>query len=120
MSGQYLHCKRHRKVDGTYLHVVYEFSVQDAAPNSFICLKVISSSLFCVIKPKYSPLLAIVVCVLYQVCLSCGLDAYILQTGRREEDLLLANREGVFSLLGYVSLYLTGVSVGRYLFLNLR
>ncbi|KAH7368519.1 GWT1-domain-containing protein [Plectosphaerella cucumerina] len=62
--------------------------------------------------PSYAAL-AIILAVGYQVLLeSTGLKAYILTAPR--VDLISANREGIFSLFGYLAIFLAGQDTGMY------
>ncbi|KAF3764568.1 GPI-anchored wall transfer protein 1 [Cryphonectria parasitica EP155] len=64
------------------------------------------------IIPSYAAL-ALILGVAYQVVLeSTSLKAYILTAPR--VDLLSRNREGVFSFLGYLAIFLTGQDTGMY------
>lgn len=62
--------------------------------------------------PSYAAL-ALLLAVTYQVVLeTTGLKAYILAAPR--VDLLSQNREGVFSFVGYLAIFLTGQDAGMY------
>lgn len=64
------------------------------------------------IIPSYAAL-ALILGVTYQVLLeSTGLKAYILTAPR--VDLLSSNREGVFSFVGYLAIFLAGQHMGMY------
>lgn len=64
------------------------------------------------IIPSYAGL-AVLLSVLYQVALeSTELKAYILTAPRT--DLLSMNREGVFSFIGYLAIFLAGQDTGMY------
>lgn len=85
-----------------------------------LCLQVVSTATLCVCPVQMSSALAVIVMSMYQHALSnMGLANYILHgangTGSRR-GLLDANREGIFSCLGYAALYLTGVQIGSLLF----
>ncbi|KAG7240946.1 hypothetical protein INR49_026174 [Caranx melampygus] len=43
-----------------------------------------------------------------------GLKEFIIHNNDREKDFLHANKEGIFSVAGYVAIYLAGVQVGLY------
>jgi phosphatidylinositol glycan class W len=65
------------------------------------------------IIPSYATL-AILLSVLYQVVLeSTSLKAYILLAPRL--DLISMNREGLFSFIGYLSIFLAGQDAGMYM-----
>ncbi|KAG7141773.1 GPI-anchored wall transfer protein 1 like [Verticillium longisporum] len=64
------------------------------------------------VVPSYAAL-ALLLAVLYQVVLeSTPLKAYILTAPR--DGLLSANREGVFSFVGYLAIFLAGQDTGMY------
>lgn len=64
------------------------------------------------IVPSYAAL-ALILSVTYQVVLErTGLKAYILTAPRM--DLLSMNREGVFSFIGYLAIFLAGQDTGMY------
>ncbi|KAI9033554.1 GWT1-domain-containing protein [Phycomyces nitens] len=58
--------------------------------------------------------LALGVGVLYETALQCGLETWILEAPR--VDLLSANKEGVFSFFGYLSIFLLGLDSGLIIF----
>ena len=71
-------------------------------------------------KYKYG-VTSLLVAVVYQFLLSCGLRDYILYGpgGSYSRDTLIAaNREGLFSCAGYLSIYYAGMEMGRYIFMN--
>ena len=61
---------------------------------------------------------AAVIIVVYQLVLSLGLKDLILSSDR--SNILLANKEGIFTLPAYVSLYLVSVSMGSNMHSNRR
>ncbi|TDZ20601.1 GPI-anchored wall transfer protein 1 [Colletotrichum orbiculare MAFF 240422] len=64
------------------------------------------------IVPSYAAL-AIILGVVYQLALeSTNLKAYILTAPRT--DLISRNREGIFSFVGYLAIFLTGQDTGMY------
>ncbi|OLL27141.1 GPI-anchored wall transfer protein 1 [Neolecta irregularis DAH-3] len=63
--------------------------------------------------PSYA-LLSLIIVSSYQFFLeNRGLKAYILTAPR--ENLLSQNREGIFSFIGYLSIFLAGMDIGRYI-----
>lgn len=72
--------------------------------------------LLCLIRPSLSLVMSISLAGIYQYLLSHGLQDYILRPGGRDEGFISANREGIFSTIGYMSLYCAGVTVGQLLF----
>ena len=59
---------------------------------------------------------SVVVSILYEGLLNFGLADWILATETPREAFISANREGIFSSLGYLAVYLAGVSWGREIF----
>ncbi len=82
-------------------------------------IKVLSSVLLITVPIKYSWLYATIITVGYELVLSVGrLQQYILHGSDGHDSrigFLNANREGVFSCLGYLSVYLFSVQLGRWL-----
>jgi phosphatidylinositol glycan class W len=61
------------------------------------------------IPPDFAALIGLLILTVYQAWLHSGLTEYILQHPRI--DLLSSNREGIFSCLGYVAIFLVGQQV---------
>ncbi|CAF98537.1 unnamed protein product [Tetraodon nigroviridis] len=79
-------------------------------------VRVAASLVFAVFPAGCSWVLAILISGFYQFVLeSSGLKAFIFHSTDRHSSFLHANREGVFSVLGYVAIYMAGVQVGLYL-----
>ncbi|RZF44931.1 hypothetical protein LSTR_LSTR013121 [Laodelphax striatellus] len=88
--------------------------------NFFITLaftKVISSLLLTFFKKSFVRYLALATLVLHQSVLLSGAENWVLSDLPRN-TFLSANREGIVSLLGYVSLYLISVDLGIWLKAN--
>lgn len=87
--------------------------------NFFFTLAVVrvaASLVFAVFPASCSWILAILLSGLYQLALELsGLKAFIFHSTDRHSSFLHANREGVFSVFGYVAIYMAGVQVGLYL-----
>lgn len=66
-----------------------------------------------------STVIAFIVLILHQSLLSNGFSSYIIigfnNDGTRE-GLIDANREGIYSLPGYIAIYMFGVQLGRFFF----
>ncbi|KAM0857409.1 hypothetical protein ACQ4PT_048488 [Festuca glaucescens] len=69
------------------------------------------------IHPKYCGVVGLLVLAGYQVWLSFGLNEYLI-SNERSADIISQNKEGVYSILGYWGMYLIGVSLGYYVFLD--
>lgn len=79
-------------------------------------VRVAASLVFAVFPASCSWILAILIGGFYQLALeSSGLKAFIFHNTDRHSSFLHANREGVFSVFGYVAIYMAGVQVGLYL-----
>ncbi|RWS30444.1 phosphatidylinositol-glycan biosynthesis class W protein-like protein [Leptotrombidium deliense] len=75
--------------------------------------KMFASLLCCFVKRSDLILiLAIVTGVIHQIFLICGISSFIQNNDRN--GIIAANKEGIFSLPGYVSLYLLFVAIGKY------
>lgn len=66
------------------------------------------------LTPKYCGILGIIILAGYQYLLLQGLNEYML-SDKRGTDIISQNKEGIFSIFGYWSLYLVGIQLGDYL-----
>ncbi|CAM6087278.1 unnamed protein product [Calypogeia fissa] len=66
------------------------------------------------IPASYCGALGVILLGVYQTILSSGLNEYLLSSERRP-NLISLNKEGIFSILGYWSIYLISVQLGHYL-----
>ncbi|KAG2459161.1 phosphatidylinositol-glycan biosynthesis class W protein [Polypterus senegalus] len=79
-------------------------------------VRVVASSLLTFVPAQKSWIFACIIGVFYQTILeTTGLKSYILQGSDREEGFISANREGLFSIFGYITIYLAGVQIGLYI-----
>ncbi|CAK9321493.1 unnamed protein product [Citrullus colocynthis] len=67
------------------------------------------------IPPQYSGIFGSTILVGYQYWLIYGLNTYLL-SNQRGSDIISQNKEGLFSIFGYWSIYLIGVQLGNSLF----
>ncbi|XP_067935341.1 uncharacterized protein [Watersipora subatra] len=91
--------------------------------NFFMTLaatRIICTLLLTLLKPSKALFLGLSFAATYQYLLSAGLQRYILRDGGRNESFVSANREGIFSLFGYMSLYFIGVTIGQVIFQQKR
>lgn len=58
---------------------------------------------------------SVAILVVHEAILQLGLSNYIMDTALARDNLISANREGIFSTPGYVSLYLASIYVGTLL-----
>ncbi|KAL8590375.1 hypothetical protein ACOMHN_011589 [Nucella lapillus] len=108
-------------VKGTDYHEhVSEYGVHWNFFFTLVVVKLLSTVALCLCPVRLSCLLAVTIISLYQYALSSkGLASYVLHgadgKGGRH-GLLDANREGILSSFGYLSIYLIGVQIGSLLF----
>lgn len=77
--------------------------------------RVAASMLLVVLPASRSAVFALLICGIYQFSLdTSGLKNFIIHNNEREKDFLHANKEGIFSVVGYVAIYMAGVQVGLY------
>ncbi|PAN49429.1 hypothetical protein PAHAL_9G448600 [Panicum hallii] len=75
------------------------------------------------IHPKHCGLVGLLILAGYQIWLSSGLNEYLI-SDKRSADIISQNKEGVYSILdaginaGYWGMFLIGVSLGYYLFVD--
>lgn len=86
--------------------------------NFFLTLaftKVIGTIIVCLLPHmEYTKYAALVLVTLHELLLQLGLSNYVIDSGNniKRDNFLNANREGIFSILGYVSIYLASVYIG--------
>lgn len=68
-----------------------------------------------VIPSKYSGIAAIVITFLYEVVLIYGGGTEFIVSDRPRTNFISMNKEGLFSVIGYFSIFLFGLQIGRYL-----
>lgn len=81
--------------------------------NSFFTLamvRMIGSLIHHYVKGRKAILLATLIALGHQVCLSSGLSKFI-QEGERS-NIIFANKEGVFSLPGFIAIYIYSLELG--------
>lgn len=102
------------KMSGYHEHVT-EYGVHWNFFFTLAIVRVVASVVFVVLPASQSWLLALLISGFYQFTLeTSGLKAFIIHNSDREKDLIHANKEGIFSVVGYVSIYMAGVQVGLY------
>lgn len=76
-------------------------------------VRVVASSILIVVPVNYSWVVALLMSSTYQLTLeTSGLKAFLMHNTDRHKDLIHANKEGIFSAVGYVAIYMAGVQVG--------
>ncbi|XP_048256592.1 phosphatidylinositol-glycan biosynthesis class W protein-like [Haliotis rufescens] len=107
-----------------YQEHVSEYGVHWNFFLTLAAVKVLSAVILSVFPVHLSGLLSIVIAAGYQYSLTAtSLPHYILHgaDGRgRREGFLDANREGLFSCIGYLAIYFAGVEIGSYIFRKRR
>ena len=91
----------HENVTEYGLHWNFFFTLASVTLLSSLILKIIKDT-------KAVWVSSVVVSILYEGLLTFGLAPWILATETPREDLISANREGIFSSLGYLAVYLAG------------
>lgn len=67
------------------------------------------------IHPQYCGILGLFILIGYQIFLVQGLNTYLL-SDERGMSIISQNKEGIFSIFGYLGMYLVGVQLGYQLF----
>lgn len=62
-------------------------------------------------SPSYG-LVAFVLAILYEILLTPARKSYIILAERKPDDWLSQNREGVFSFIGYLAIFIGGMGIG--------
>lgn len=102
------------KMTGYHEHVT-EYGVHWNFFFTLAIVRVAASMLLSVLPVTHSWIFAMLIAVIYQFTLeTTELKAFIIHNNDRELDFLHANKEGIFSGVGYVAIYLAGVNVGFY------
>lgn len=103
------------KMTGYHEHVT-EYGVHWNFFFTLAIVRVVVSLLLAVLPARYSWFYAVLISGLYQFVLETSeLKDFILYNNDRDKDFLHANKEGIFSVVGYVAIYLAGVQVGLYI-----
>ncbi|WAR24413.1 PIGW-like protein [Mya arenaria] len=100
-----------------YQEVVTEYGVHWNFFFTLAAVKIGCTLLFCSISPRLWSIVGVLTIALYQHSLTYdGLKEYIIKgadgKGGRT-DIIDANREGLFSCLGFFSIYIMGVQLGK-------
>ncbi|XP_019941479.2 phosphatidylinositol-glycan biosynthesis class W protein [Paralichthys olivaceus] len=102
------------KMSGYHEHVT-EYGVHWNFFFTLAIVRVMASTILAVLPVSQSWVFSLLISGLYQLALeTSGLKAFIIQNNDREKNFLYANKEGIFSVVGYVAIYMAGVQVGRY------
>lgn len=102
------------KSSGYHEHVT-EYGVHWNFFFTLAIVRVVASALLALFPVDASWLLALLIGGSYQVVLeTTGLKSFLIHNNERT-GFLQANREGIFSVVGYIAIYMAGVQAGRYL-----
>ncbi|XP_061902396.1 phosphatidylinositol-glycan biosynthesis class W protein-like [Entelurus aequoreus] len=98
-----------------YQEHVTEYGVHWNFFFTLALVKVLTKVLLVVVPTRKSWVLSLLISGMYQLALeTTDLKAFIMNNNDREKDFLHANKEGIFSILGYVAIYMAGVQIGCY------
>lgn len=79
-------------------------------------VRVAASLVFAVVPARWSWALALLISGFYQLALEYpGVKHFLFHSPDRQSSFIHANREGVFSVLGYLAIYMAGAQVGLFL-----
>ncbi|KAM9728576.1 phosphatidylinositol-glycan biosynthesis class W protein [Menidia menidia] len=102
------------KLTGYHEHVT-EYGVHWNFFFTLAIVRVMASMLLAVLPARLLWIFALLMSGLYQFILETSeLKAFIIYNNDRDKDFLHANKEGIFSIVGYVAIYLAGVQIGLY------
>uniref|UniRef100_A0A1A8C3V6 Phosphatidylinositol-glycan biosynthesis class W protein n=1 Tax=Nothobranchius kadleci TaxID=1051664 RepID=A0A1A8C3V6_NOTKA len=98
-----------------YQEHVTEYGVHWNFFFTLATVRVLASVLLTFLPARQMWILGLVIGMFYQFILEATeLKVFIMHNNDREKDFLHANKEGIFSLAGYVAIYLIGVQIGLY------
>lgn len=102
------------KMTGYHEHVT-EYGVHWNFFFTLAIVRIVASMILSVLPASRLWLIALLMIGFYQFSLeTTDLKSFIVHNNDREKDFLHANKEGLFSIVGYVAIYLSGVQVGLY------
>lgn len=99
----------------SYHEHVSEYGVHWNFFFTLAIVRVVASVLLAVFPVSQSWVMALLIGGLYQFTLeTTELKSFMIHNNDRAKDFLHANKEGIFSVAGYVAIYMAGVQVGLY------
>ncbi|XP_076025006.1 phosphatidylinositol-glycan biosynthesis class W protein [Genypterus blacodes] len=99
----------------SYHEHVSEYGVHWNFFFTLAIVRIVASVLLAVFPVNHSWVMALLIGGLYQFFLeTTELKSFMIHNNDRGKDLLHANKEGIFSVPGYVTIYMAGVQVGLY------
>ncbi|CAL8363657.1 unnamed protein product [Lota lota] len=103
------------KMTGYHEHVT-EYGVHWNFFFTLAIVRVVASLLLTLFPVGHSWIFAVLLGGLYQLALeTTGLKYFLIHNNDRTVDFLHANKEGLFSVTGYIAIYMAGVQIGLYL-----
>jgi hypothetical protein len=101
-----------------YHEVVEEYGLHWNFFFTLAAVKLLSASIFSFVEPSNSLKLSVVTGIAYEIMLVNGDlgESYVLNSAVPRNGLVEANREGIFSVLGYLSIYFGSVYVGKVIY----
>lgn len=102
-----------------YHHYVFEYGVHWNFFMTLAFLKIINLLILPFMSTCCLSGVATVLLIVYEIALNCGLSDWIMSDAPRD-TMLSANREGIFSLIGYEALFLYSLSMKWYLSLFMK
>ncbi|XP_071386018.1 phosphatidylinositol-glycan biosynthesis class W protein isoform X1 [Centroberyx affinis] len=102
------------KMTGYHEHVT-EYGVHWNFFFTLAIVRVAASMLLALLPVGQSWVFALLIGGLYQYALeTTGLKSFLIHNNDREKDFLHANKEGIFSVVGYIAIYMAGAQIGLY------
>lgn len=99
----------------SYHEHVTEYGVHWNFFFTLAIVRVVASLLLVILPVSQSWVFALLIGGLYQFALeTTGLKAFLIHNNDREKDFLHANKEGIFSVVGYVAIYMAGAQIGLF------
>lgn len=101
-----------------YHEVVEEYGVHWNFFFTLASVKLLSALIFSCINPAFSFKLSCIVGLVYEYLLTKDnlLESYLLNIHTSRNNIIDANREGLFSVCGYLTIYLASVYVGKVIY----
>lgn len=100
----------------SYHEHVSEYGVHWNFFFTLAIVRLLASMVLTVLPANKSWVFALLLGGVYQLVLeTSGLKTFIVHNNDREKDFLHANKEGIFSVVGNVAIYMAGVQLGLYL-----
>ncbi|XP_048873556.1 phosphatidylinositol-glycan biosynthesis class W protein [Brienomyrus brachyistius] len=105
------------KVSGYHEHMS-EYGVHWNFFFTLAIVRMVASVLLAIFSIKKSWILGFIIAVAYQMTLEATELKSFIQDSDRTRGFLSANKEGLFSVIGYIAIYMIGVQIGFYVMKN--